>query len=411
MYIVASANLLAASYGLVPQPMNGPKGTVPPPGAVSNDDGWNTFVAPESDWRTLQYAEALAGDEGLDEPMFVKSKVEIDSGEKKKDDGETKGDDGSASGGGEGGGSADAADAGAKFEALLQELASIDLAGVKGAPADFEKDLDLNFHIDFIFAAANLRACNYGIRSADRHKCKMIAGKIIPAIATSTACATALVGIEILKLLQGDKELGAFKSSTCNFAINTFQMSEPLGVIKKEPKYDVELDCEVTPRPEGFTKWDKHLIEGDSLTIKAIAERIEEITGLTLYLLLHSASLAYDTDADPIGKWADGSKQYPPKFKDAPTFLYHKDDSTAPVAPKNLTHKVAAFRKKAETAHARNLKAYEGHAAKVAQVAVDFCNEQYGNCVGTNSTVELDAVVQDAEGNMYTIPKIVYKYK
>jgi ubiquitin-activating enzyme E1 len=238
MYVVATANLLAASHGLVPQPMNGPKGTVPPPGAVSNDDGWNTFVAPESDWRTLQYVEALAGDDGLDEPMFVKSKVEIDSGEKAKDDGETKGDDGSSSGGaggagGAGGGNVDAADAGAEFEALLQELASIDVAGLKGAPADFEKDLDLNFHIDFIFAAANLRACNYGIRSADRHKCKMIAGKIIPAIATSTACATALVGIEMLKLLQGDKELGAFKSSTCNFAINTFQMSEPLGTSRR----------------------------------------------------------------------------------------------------------------------------------------------------------------------------------
>ena len=183
------------------------------------------------------------------------------------------------------------------------------------------------------------------------------------------------------------------------------------GVIKKEPKYDEVLDCEVTPRPEGFTKWDKHLIEGDSLTIKDIAERIEEITGLSLYFLFHGASLAYDTDADPIGKWADGSKQYPRKFKGAPEFLYHKNDSTVPVEPKNLNHKVAAFRKKSETAHAGNLKRYAGHAAKVAQVAVDFCNEQYGNCVGSNSTVELDAVVQDAEGNMYTIPTVVYKHK
>ncbi len=49
------------------------------------------------------------------------------------------------------------------------------LNGLKGGidgstivPADFEKDDDSNFHIDFINAAANLRASNYQIKNCDR---------------------------------------------------------------------------------------------------------------------------------------------------------------------------------------------------------------------------------------------------
>ena len=50
----------------------------------------------------------------------------------------------------------------------LPEPAS--LKGLNVLPLEFEKDDDSNFHIDFIVAASNLRATNYSIPVADRHK-------------------------------------------------------------------------------------------------------------------------------------------------------------------------------------------------------------------------------------------------
>ena len=54
-------------------------------------------------------------------------------------------------------------------------------------PVIFEKDNDNNFHIDFIHASANLRAQNYRLEKMDWLTVKIKAGKIVPAMVTTTA--------------------------------------------------------------------------------------------------------------------------------------------------------------------------------------------------------------------------------
>lgn len=90
-----------------------------------------------------------------------------------------------------------------RVDRILNELKSLGKIDFRITPLEFEKDDDSNFHMDFIVAASNLRATNYKIPPADRHKSKLIAGKIIPAIATVTSVVSGLATLEIYKLANG----------------------------------------------------------------------------------------------------------------------------------------------------------------------------------------------------------------
>merc|ERR1719335_2132287 len=87
--------------------------------------------------------------------------------------------------------------------------------------ADFEKDDDFNFHIAFITAASNLRSDNYGIKNEDYQKVKLVAGRIIPAIATTTASVTGLVLLELFKILQG-KDVEQLRQRLIGLHTNTY---------------------------------------------------------------------------------------------------------------------------------------------------------------------------------------------
>ena len=150
--------------------------------------------------------------------------------------------------------------------ALILEQLKVEDIGVTAKDfisIDFEKDDDTNFHIEFIHATANLRARNYRVHECDQQKTKMIAGKIIPAIATTTAMITGCVSSEILKFVQGYNDLESFKNGFINLALPLFVFSEPTPVNKtKSKEYDPIMMGKVKAIPEGFTIYDKVVLDG-----------------------------------------------------------------------------------------------------------------------------------------------------
>jgi ubiquitin-activating enzyme E1 len=184
-----------------------------------------------------------------------------------------------------------------KVDALLRELTSMDKSqwttdknGRAFEVAHFEKDDDTNFHIAFITHSSNLRAANYRIPPADFQKTKRIAGRIIPAISTTTAMITGLVGLELFKLVQGGLPMEKFRNSFANLALPSFVQSEPMPC--KKNKSDPAKDLRYYP--DGWTLWDSLVIDDGDITFKQLLEIFESKHNLVVTSVSCGSSLIYN---------------------------------------------------------------------------------------------------------------------
>ncbi|EDO06721.1 ubiquitin-activating enzyme E1 family protein [Babesia bovis T2Bo] len=141
---------------------------------------------------------------------------------------------------------------------------------------EFEKDDDTNYHIEFIWATANLRCQNYDIDQCDRMKAKMISGKIIPAIATTTSMIAGLVMLEFVKTICYQKlKIEHFRNSFCCLATPLWLQSEPMPpTTTSDKEYDPVVGGAIRALPPNFTVWDKVKINIPNGTVGDVIEAI-----------------------------------------------------------------------------------------------------------------------------------------
>ncbi|VAH41779.1 unnamed protein product [Triticum turgidum subsp. durum] len=164
--------------------------------------------------------------------------------------------------------------------AKLQEYAKGLPPGFQMKPIQFEKDDDSNFHMDLISGLANMRARNYSIPEVDKLKAKFIAGRIIPAIATSTAMATGLVCLELYKVIAGEHPVEDYRNTFANLALPLFSMAEPVP-----PKV-------MKHKETSWTVWDRWSVQGN-LTLAELLQWFAD-KGLTAYSISCGTSLLYN---------------------------------------------------------------------------------------------------------------------
>ena len=226
---------------------------------------------------------------------------------------------------------------GEEIEKLKADLYSFDVSALQPAtPQDFEKDDDLNFHIDFLTVSTNLRSWNYDIKSSPRHHVKVTAGRIIPALATTTAMVCGLVDIEFCKLVLGLQSQGGDKFLNAN--INLAAGSGNFTTFSPDPPVPIETGLKA-PLPESFTSWDKIVIPAGSshLSVKELVGYVERTFGVTVdrifgfgsqddkavYNAIDKKKLEWDITVDESGKphVSDGVFTQWPQIRMAATML------------------------------------------------------------------------------------------
>ena len=93
----------------------------------------------------------------------------------------------------------------------------------------FEKDSSNIHELNFIFYSSNLRAKNYSIEQEDSTKIKIIAGKIVPALITSTSAIGGILALQLYVICQ-KKNYRNFRTGMIDLSDNTLALGIPESI-------------------------------------------------------------------------------------------------------------------------------------------------------------------------------------
>lgn len=141
-----------------------------------------------------------------------------------------------------------------------------------------------------VASVSNLRARNYRIPEADLHTSRGIAGKITPAIATTTALVTGLICMELYKLLQ-KKPVTKLMNTFSNLAIPLFTSMEP-----EPPKSTTALLKD--GKEWKWTQWDRIDITNPNMTVEQLIDFLTEEYGVELSMLSSGVTILFSNFMD-----------------------------------------------------------------------------------------------------------------
>lgn len=148
----------------------------------------------------------------------------------------------------------------------------------------------------------------------------MIAGKITPAIATTTAMITGAVSAEIYKIVQGYKKIEDFKNLFINLAISLYVIQEPDEVKKiKSIEYDPIMMGPIVAIPENHTIYDKVVIKGP-MTMGKLFDDIKAQHGV-------SCTMASTADVVLYNLYLPGNK-HAPRLEQNPEAIFRQIKNT-----------------------------------------------------------------------------------
>ena len=168
--------------------------------------------------------------------------------------------------------------------------------------AEFEKDDETNGHVSFVTAASNLRALCYGIAPVDAMETRRVAGRIVPAMISTTAFVSALSCVELLKLLQ-KVPLERHRNAFINLALPFFAYTAPMPAEQVDGLHGTT-----------YTLWDR-------ITVKE-GKKSAKKGGVTLRKFLERVKKKATEDPDTVSV---STISYGPYMLYA-SFLHENDD-------------------------------------------------------------------------------------
>ena len=150
---------------------------------------------------------------------------------------------------------------------------------------EFEKDDPTNWHVAWITATSNLRAMNYGIPPISQEETKGIAGRIIPAIATTTSVVSGLIVIEMIKYMLAknnliEQKIENYRSTYVNLADTNVVYSEPI------------LAPDIIIADKKFNSWTRFDLNKDC-TLLDFKKHYEELFKITITMIVYDNAIIY----------------------------------------------------------------------------------------------------------------------